>query len=92
MKKNHENEFRGSKNGGREAWVGLEWPKNGEIRPPKVAAAAAVAFAGPIWAHSAAVRRDFWPARSPHLALPPWLERVQGWWLELSPTAKTRLV
>ena len=84
------NEFRGSKNGGREVWVGLEWPENGEIRRPKVAAAAA-AFAGLIWARPAAVRRDFWPARSPHLALPPWPARVQGWWPESSPTAKTRL-
>ena len=32
MKKDHENEFRGSKNGGRDAWVGLEWPKNEENR------------------------------------------------------------
>ena len=28
----HRNELRGSKNGGREVWVGLEWPKNGKIR------------------------------------------------------------
>ena len=26
-----------------------------------------------------------------NLALPPWPARVQGWWPELSPTAKTRL-
>ena len=44
--KDHGNEFRGSKNGGREVWVGLEWPENGKIRRPKVAAAAV--FAGPI--------------------------------------------
>ena len=57
MKKDHGNEFRGSKNGGREVWVGLEWPENGEIRRPKVVAVAALA--GPIWALPAAVRRDF---------------------------------
>ena len=44
MKKDHGNEFKGSKNGGSEVWVGLEWPENGEIRLPKVAVAAA--FAG----------------------------------------------
>ena len=54
---------------------------------PKVVAAAA--FASPIWARPESVRRDFWPARSPHLALPPWLACVQGWWLESSPMAKT---
>ena len=53
--------------------------------------AAATAFAGPIWAYPTAIRHDFWPTRSPHLALPPWLARVQGWWPESSPTAKTRL-
>ena len=29
-KRDHENEFRGSKNGGREVWVGLKWPENAE--------------------------------------------------------------
>ena len=54
--KDHENEFKGSKNGGREVWVGLEWPKNGKIRRPKVAAAAV--FAGPIRAHPAAADHE----------------------------------
>ena len=40
---------------------------------------------------SGAVRREFLIARSPHLALPPWRARVQGWWSESSPMAKTRL-
>ena len=31
-KRDHGNEFRGSKNGGREVWVGLELPKNRKIR------------------------------------------------------------
>ena len=31
-KRDHRNEFRGSRNGGREVWVGLEWPKNRKIR------------------------------------------------------------
>ena len=89
MKKDHDNEFIGSKNGGREVWVGLERQKNGEILQPKVAAAAA--FAGPIWDRPTAVRRDFWPARSPYLALPPWKVCVHGRWPKSSPTAKTRL-
>ena len=37
-KNDHGNEFKGSKNGGREVWVGLKWPKNDKIRRPKVAA------------------------------------------------------
>ena len=63
MKKDHGNEFRGSKNGGKEVWVGLEWPENGEIRRPKVAAA--LAFAGQIWARAQAVRREISRPRSP---------------------------
>ena len=31
-KMDHGNEFKGSKNGGREVWVGLEWPENAEKR------------------------------------------------------------
>ena len=76
MKKNHENEFRGSKNGGREVWIGLEWPKNEENWRPTVAAAAA--FAGLIRECPAVVGREIWPARSPHLGLPPWPAHVQG--------------
>ena len=52
----HENEFRGSKNGGREVWVSLEWPENTKIQRPKVAAA--TAFAGPIRACPAAAGRE----------------------------------
>ena len=59
-KKDHRNEFRGSKNGGNELWVGLKWPKNTKIRRPKFAAAAA--FAGPIWARPAAAGRKILPA------------------------------
>ena len=89
MKKDHGNEFRGSKNGGREVWVSLEWSENEENRRPTVAAA--VAFAGPIRARPAAVGCEIWQTRSPRLALSPWPARVQGWWPESSPTAKTRL-
>ena len=60
MKKDYENEFRGSKIGGGRYGSGWE-----------------VWFAGPIRARPAAVFHDFWPARSPHLAHPPWPTRVQ---------------
>ena len=49
------NEFRGSKKGGKEVWVGLKWPKNTKIRRPKLADSAA--FAGPIRARPAAAGR-----------------------------------
>ena len=69
MKKDHANEFRGSKNGGKEVWVILEWPKNEENWRPTVAAAAA--FAGPIRACPVAVGREIWSVRLHRLALPP---------------------
>ena len=47
MKNDHGNEFRGSKNEGREVWVGLEWSKKCEIRGPKVAAVASFAGGSP---------------------------------------------
>ena len=34
-KKDHVNEFKGSKNGGKEVWVGLRWSENTKIRRPK---------------------------------------------------------
>ena len=83
------NEFRGSKNGGREVWVGLKWPENSKIRLPKVAAVAA--FAGPIRARPAAVGREISRRWSSGGGSPPWLARVARWWLETSPTAKTCL-
>ena len=88
-KKDHENEFRGSKNGGREVWVGLEWPENIKIQRPKVAAA--FEFAGPIWARPAAVRREISRLRSFGGGAPTWVARASKVWQETSPTAKTRL-
>ena len=84
------NEFRGSKNGGREVWVGLEWPENRKIRRPTVAAAAV--FAGLIWARLEVVRSETWPAGSSGSGTPPWSERVARGWPVMPPTAKTRLV
>ena len=83
----HENEFRGSKNGGREVWVGLYRPKNAEKWLPKVAVA--LAFAGSIWARPVAVRREISRPGSSHLAPPPCPASVQGGWPELPPTAET---
>ena len=75
-KRDHGNEFRGSKNGGKEVWVGLEWPKNIKIRRPTLAAAAA--FAGPIWARPAVVRHEIRLARSSGGGAPPWPAHVEG--------------
>ena len=68
-KNDHGNEFKGSKNGETEVWVGLEWPENSKIRRPTVAAA--VAFTGPIWVRPTAVDREFLLARSPRCDPPP---------------------
>ena len=74
-KKDHGNGFRGSKNGGKELWVGLKWSENTKIRQPKVVAAAA--FAGPIQAHPAAAGREILPPRSSGGGAPPCPVRVQ---------------
>ena len=73
--KDHGNEFRGSKNDGKELWVGLKWPENTKIRRPKVVAAAA--FAGPIRARPAAIGREILPPRSFDGGTPPCPVRVQ---------------
>ena len=67
--KDHGNEFIGSKNGGKEVWVGLKCSKNTKIRRPKVAAAAA--FAGPIRARPTAVGREILRPRSSGGGAPP---------------------
>ena len=73
--KDHIKEFKGSKNGGREVWVGLKWQENDKIWRPKVAAAAV--FAGPIQASPAAAGREIlWP-RSSGGGAPPCPARVQ---------------
>ena len=89
MKRDHGNESRGSKNGGSEVWVGLEWPENIKIRRPTLAAAAA--FTGLIWARPEVVRCEIWPTRSSGGGAPPWMARVARGWRESPPTAKTRL-
>ena len=87
--KDHGNEFRGSKNGGREVWVGLEWPENGKILRPKVAAV--VVFAGPIQARPMAAGREISLRWSSSGGAPSWKARVQLWWPESAPTAETRM-
>ena len=74
-KKNHGNEFKGSKNGGKEVWVGLKWPENTKIRRPEVAAAAE--FAGLIQARPAAIGREILRPRSSGGGAPPCPVRVQ---------------
>ena len=69
------NEFRGSKNGGKEVWFGMEWPENDKIRRPKVAAAAA--FAGPIRERPTAVGSEILQPRSSGGSPPPCPTRVQ---------------
>ena len=90
MKRDHGNEFRGSKNGGREVWVGLEWPKNIKIRRPTMAAVAL--FAGSIWARPSVVRSDILSTTSSGGVAPPWPVHVARGWPVSPPTAKTRLV
>ena len=77
--KDHGNEFRGSKNCGREVWVGLEWPKNYKIRRPM--AAAAVVFAGLIQARPVAAGREILRPRSSGGGAPPCPELYSsgGW-------------
>ena len=89
QKKDHGNEFRGSKKGEREVLVGLEWPKNSKIWRPKVAAAAALA--GSIWARPAAVSREISQPRSSGGGAPTWVAWASRGWPETSPMAKTRL-
>ena len=87
MVENNGNEFRGSKNGGNEVWVGLRWPKNTKIQGPKFAATAA--FAGPIRAHPAAAGQEILPAAASRRPPPPWPSSVQGGWLDSPPTFET---
>ena len=73
--KDHGNEFRGSKNGGREVWVSLKSPEKDKIRQPKVAATAM--FAGPIRAGPAAADREILRPRTSDGGSPPCPTRVQ---------------
>ena len=75
QKKDHGNEFRGSKNGGKEVWVGFRWPKNTKIRRPKFVAAAA--FADPIQARPTAAGQEILPAAASRRPPRPCPARVQ---------------
>ena len=69
----------------------MGWPgmaENDKIRRPKVAAAAV--FAGPIRARPAAAGHEISRRRSSGGGAPLWPVRVQWWWPESAPTAKTR--
>ena len=88
-KRDHGNEFIGSKNGGKEVWISLKLSKNKKFLRPKLEAAAA-AFVGSIRAHPVAVGREILPTWSSGRPPPPWTARVQWWWPESAPTAETR--
>ena len=65
--KDHGNEFRGSKNGGKELWGGLKWPENGRKikKLPVTHGGHRRRFAGLIPTRPAAVSREIsWPASS----------------------------
>ena len=87
--KDHGNEFRGSKNGGREVWVDLEWLKNDKILRSKVAAA--TVFAGPIRVRPVAAGFEISRRRSSGGGAPPCPAHVQWWWPESAPTDETRM-
>ena len=61
--KDHGNEFRGSKNGGKGVWVGLGWPENGQMAG--ILKTAAADFERPIPARPPAAWPEIWPAESP---------------------------
>ena len=86
--KDHGNQFRGSKNGGRDVWVGLKWPENDKIWRPKVVAAAV--FIGLIRARPAAAGREILLQWSSGGGAPPCPACVQWWWPESAPTAETQ--
>ena len=83
----HGNEFRGSKNGGKDLLVGLKWPENTKILRPKFAAAAA--FASPIRARPAVAGRKILPAAASRRPPPPWMACEQYYHPESAPTAET---
>ena len=75
----HVDEFRRSKNGGKELWGGLKWPENGrKINKISVThGAAAVGFVGQIPARPAAVGREILRPASSGSGAPRGLARVQ---------------
>ena len=74
-KRDHGNEFKGSKNGGREVWAGL---KSGKF--PMTHGGRRCRFAGPIRAHPAAARREISQAWSFGGGAPPRPARVHDGW------------
>ena len=77
QKRDHGNEFRGSKNGGKELWDGLKWPENREIR--RQTETAAVVFSGQMPARPASVGREISRPASSGGGAPPRPARV-AWW------------
>ena len=77
-KRDYGNKFRGSKNGGKELWGGLQWPENRKIW--RQTEAAAVVFSGQISAHPASVGREISRSAFSGGDAPPRLARVALWW------------
>ena len=75
QKRDHGNEFRGSKNGRKEVWVGLRGPKNTKIWRPKFEVVAA--FADPIRERPVTTGQEILPATTSRRPPPPYLARVQ---------------
>ena len=79
----HVDEFRGSKNGGKELWGGLKWSENRKIlRQTEVAA---VVFSGQIQARPASVGREISRPASSCCGAPPRSARVVVWWPVVPP-------
>ena len=77
--KDHGNEFRGSKNGGKKLWGGLKWPENGRKikKLPVTHGGRRRRFAGPIPARPAAVGREISRPASTECPPPTCPVRVQ---------------
>ena len=90
-KRDHGNEFRGSKNSGNELWGGLKWPENGRKsgKLPVTHGGRRRRFAGPIPARPTAVGREILPAVASGCPLPPWPARVAGGWPEVPPSVRS---
>ena len=79
----HVDEFRGSKNGGKELWGGLKFPENQKIR--RQTEVAAVVFSGQIPARPASVGREILRPASSGGGAPSRTVCVVLWWPVVPP-------
>ena len=85
----HGNEFRGSKNGGKEEWADLKWPEKWEISgdprwPPQP-------LRRPDWGSPAAARCEISPMWSSGGGAPPRPARVHCGWPESPPLVQNSI-